>query len=42
LQQIIRAKAAPDEMKYLHLLQRLPQLRQAMLRLGSSGLPSVA
>jgi len=42
LRQIIRAKAAPDEMKYLRLLQRLPKLREAMLRLGSSCLPSMA
>ncbi len=33
--QIVRAKVAPDEMKYLHLLQRHRRLREALLRLGS-------
>jgi hypothetical protein len=33
---IIRAKAARDEMRHLHLMQRLPRLREALLRLGSS------
>jgi hypothetical protein len=33
---IIRAKAAPNEADYLHLLQRHDSLREALLRLGSS------
>jgi hypothetical protein len=32
---IIRAKAKPDEMPYLHLTQRHAQLRRALLALGS-------
>jgi hypothetical protein len=39
LWQAIRAKTAPDEMRYLHLLQRHRQLREALLKLGSSDLP---
>jgi hypothetical protein len=35
LVQIIRAKAKPDEMPYLHLTQRHRKLRKALLRLGS-------
>jgi hypothetical protein len=35
LRNIITAKAALDEMQYLHLLQKHPAFRQAMLRLGS-------
>ena len=35
LVQIIRAKAKPDEMLYLHLTQRHERLRKALLRLGS-------
>jgi hypothetical protein len=33
--QIIRAKAKPDELLYLHLTQRHRKLRKALLRLGS-------
>ena len=33
---IIRAKAAPNEADYLHLLQRHDSFREAVLRLGSS------
>jgi hypothetical protein len=36
LADIIRAKAAPNEADYLHLLQRHDSLREALLRLGSS------
>jgi hypothetical protein len=32
---IVRAKAKPDEMLYLHLTQRHPRLREELLRLGS-------
>jgi hypothetical protein len=35
LRKIISAKARRDEMQYLHLLQKHPVLRKAMLRLGS-------
>ncbi len=35
LREIIRAKAGPDEMVYLRLLQKHVSLRKAMLRLGS-------
>jgi hypothetical protein len=35
LTRIIRAKSAPEESRYLRLLQRHPRLREAMLRLGS-------
>src|SRR6202158_4039407 len=35
LVRIIRAKAKPDEMLYLHLTQRHGRLRKALLRLGS-------
>jgi hypothetical protein len=35
LVRIIRAKAKPDEMLYLHLTQRHRRLRKALLRLGS-------
>jgi len=35
LVQIIRAKAKPDEMLYLHLTQRHGRLRRALLTLGS-------
>jgi len=38
LWQIVGAKTAPDEMKYLHLLQRHRRLREALLKLGSSDL----
>ena len=34
LLQIIRAKTKPDEMLYLHLTQRHPRLRKALLALG--------
>ena len=34
LQEILDAKRGPDEARYLRLLQRAPQLRQALLRLG--------
>jgi hypothetical protein len=33
--QVIRAKANPDEMQYLHLLQNHDRLRSALLQLGS-------
>jgi hypothetical protein len=33
--QIIRAKPKPDEMLYLHLMQRHGKLREALLKLGS-------
>jgi hypothetical protein len=33
--EIIRAKAAPDEIEYLKLLQKYSRLRDALLRLGS-------
>ena len=36
--QIIRAQAAPNEMRYLKLTQRHPRLRAELLRLGSSKL----
>ncbi len=36
LLRIVRAKGAPDEMKYLHLLQGHRRLRNALLKLGSS------
>jgi hypothetical protein len=32
---IIRAQAGPNEMRYLHLTQRHPRLREELLRLGS-------
>jgi hypothetical protein len=32
---IIRAQAGPNEMRYLHLTQQHPRLRQELLRLGS-------
>ena len=35
LLRVIRAKAKPDEMLYLHLTQRHHRLRQALLKLGS-------
>ncbi len=35
LVRIIRAKAKPDEMLYLHLTQRHGRLRRALLTLGS-------
>jgi hypothetical protein len=35
LAKIIRAKAAANEMSFLHLTQRHPRLRQQLLRLGS-------
>ncbi len=35
LLQIIRAKAGPEESRFLRLLQRHPRLRGAFLRLGS-------
>ncbi len=35
LLQIIRAKAAPDEMQYLHLMQQHGRLREAVRKLGS-------
>jgi hypothetical protein len=35
LVRIIRAKAKPDEMLYLHLTQRHDRLREALLKLGS-------
>jgi hypothetical protein len=35
LVRIIRAKAKPDEMLYLHLTQRYARLRRVLLRLGS-------
>jgi hypothetical protein len=35
LAQIIRAKAAHDETKYLHLMQRHERLRNALLKIGS-------
>jgi hypothetical protein len=35
LPKIITTKAARDEMQYLHLLQKHPELRKALLRLGS-------
>jgi len=35
LVRIIRAKAKPDEMLYLHLTQRHGRLREALLKLGS-------
>lgn len=35
LVQVIRAKAKPDEMLYLHLTQRHDRLRRALLKLGS-------
>lgn len=35
LVQVIRAKAARDEMRYLHLMQRHPRLRAALLKIGS-------
>ncbi|MGA9977433.1 MAG: hypothetical protein WBQ08_02165 [Candidatus Sulfotelmatobacter sp.] len=38
--QIIRAQAAPDEMRYLRLTQQHPRLRAELLRLGSSKLSS--
>lgn len=37
LVQIIRAKGARDEMKYMHLTQRHEKLRKALLRIGSQG-----
>jgi hypothetical protein len=37
LSQIIRAKAEPDEMRYLHLLQRHSRLRECLLKMGSVG-----
>jgi hypothetical protein len=33
---VIRAKAAPEETRYLRLLQRRPDLRRSVLRLGSN------
>ena len=35
LLRIIRAKAARDEMKYLHLTQKHERLRDALLKIGS-------
>ena len=35
LVQIIRAKAAPDEMRFLHLMQNHSKLRAALLKIGS-------
>jgi hypothetical protein len=35
LVQVIRARAARDEMRYLHLMQRHSRLRAALLKLGS-------
>lgn len=35
LHRIILAKSAPNEMRYLHLLQKHDRLREAMLKLGS-------
>ncbi|HJX83589.1 MAG TPA: hypothetical protein VJ723_04515, partial [Candidatus Angelobacter sp.] len=35
LVQIIRAKAAPNEMRFLHLMQNHGKLRAALLKLGS-------
>jgi hypothetical protein len=35
LGQIIRAKTAPDEMRFLHLMQNHSKLRAALLRIGS-------
>lgn len=36
LARIIRAKAGPDELRYVRLLQGHPRLREAILRLGST------
>ena len=36
LARIIRAKAGPDETRYVRLLQRHATLRQAILKLGST------
>jgi hypothetical protein len=36
LTEIIRAKAAPHEADYLHLLQQHAKLREAIVRLGSA------
>ena len=36
LEEIIRAKAGPDETRYLKLMQRHTRLRTAMIRMGSS------
>jgi hypothetical protein len=33
---IIRAQAAPNEMRYLRLTQQHPRLRSELLRLGSN------
>jgi len=43
LVRILRAKAGPEEFRFLRLMQRHPRLRQAILRLGSrpSGAASV-
>jgi hypothetical protein len=35
LVELIRAKTARDEMRYLHLTQRHERLRQALLKMGS-------
>jgi hypothetical protein len=35
LVQIIRAKSAANEMRYLHLMQRHRRLREVLLELGS-------
>ena len=35
LVKVIRAKAARDEMRYLHLMKRHERLRKALLKLGS-------
>lgn len=36
LLQLIRAKAAPEELRFLHLTQQHHRLREALIRLGSS------
>jgi len=38
---IIRSQAAPNEMRYLRLMQRHPRLRDALLRLGSAPVQKV-
>ena len=35
LVQVIRAKSAPDESRYLRLMQKHPRLRETLIRLGS-------
>ena len=36
-EELIRAKRAPEEIRYLRLMQRNPKLRRAILRAGSAG-----